>query len=138
MTKKIIAVVSAVLLLVCAFAGCAGTAVDLSTAILGTWVGEEEGLEVSYTFNADGTGSSEAMGMEVPITYTLDGESITIVADGTSAIEEMFGMTIEELLAMEALTQEDVDELIVTETTTVEMDGENLVLGGVTLTKAAE
>lgn len=138
MTKKIVAIVSAVLLLVCAFAGCAGTTVDLTTAILGTWTGEAEGVEITYSFNEDGTGYTEGMGVTVPITYTLDGNTITVVSDGAAAIEDMFGMTIDELLAAELLTQADVDELNTTETMAIDMDGENLVLDGVVMTKAAE
>lgn len=134
MVKKISVVLVAVMLLTCLFAACAD-ANSPEAKILGKWVGEESGFEVVYVFEEDGVGSSETLGMAIPITYEIDGDKITIVADGTSVMEDMLGMSIEEIA--EAGSLENPDELISTRTYTFEIKDDVLLLDGVEFTKEA-
>ncbi len=65
--------------------------IALGGDIVGTWVAEEEGVEITYTFNADGTGSIEMMGMAMEMTYTTEGTTITYTAtfEGESETETL-------------------------------------------------
>lgn len=134
MAKKISALLAIVMLLVCVFAAC-GTGTDLKTAIVGSWAGVEDGMDVVYNFNADGTGTGEGSGMVMDLTYTIEGNEITITLDTTGAVEDMLGMTIEELLDAGLVTQEDVDKLITTDTCTIAIKGDTLIMGGNTYTR---
>ncbi len=134
MAKKISAILAIVMLLVCVFAACS-SGVDPKTAIIGSWTGMEDGTECTYIFNGDGTGTAEGMGMEMEMTYSIDGNNITITLDTTGTVEDMLGMSIEELLDAGLVTQADVDELIVTDTATFKIKGDTLTMGGNTYTK---
>lgn len=67
---RILAVVMAVLMVSLCFVAC-------GNKLSGTYVGEEEGLEVSYTFKGDEV-TMEALGIEIKGTYEIDGDKITI------------------------------------------------------------
>lgn len=136
MTKKISVILAIVMLLTCVFAACGDKADSNNSAIVGTWTGEDEGIEVIYCFNADGTGYSEVWGMKVDLTYEIKGDEIVMVVDGTSMIEDMFGMTIDELLAEDYISESDLDGLITTESFSYSLDGDVLTIDGTEYTKA--
>lgn len=102
MTKRIFALIIAVLMLATVFAACGDKKDDNKTttttpvidtpvatlpvsdgpaaatdALQGSWGVTEEGMEIIYTFNGDGTGVVEMMGMALDMTYTIDGSSVT-------------------------------------------------------------
>ncbi len=135
MAKKISVILAIVMLLTCVFAACGGSSVDPKTAIVGSWAGVEDGMDVVYNFNADGTGTGEGSGLVMDLTYTIDGNEITITLDTTGAVEDMLGMTIEELLDAGLVTQADVDGLITTDTCTFSVKGDTLIMGGNTYTR---
>ncbi len=139
MTKKIISVLFAALILVCVFSACAdntgsGNEANEHSRFLGKWTGVDEGFDVIYVFEADGKGYSEALGLNLPVTYEVDGDNITITTDSTSTMEELMGMSVDELLAQGLL--EDVNDLITVQTGT--LDGETLIIDGTEYTKSAE
>ncbi len=134
MAKKISVILAIIMLFTCVFAACGNTA-DSKTAIVGSWEGVEEGIDVVYTFNADGTGTGEGSGMVMDLTYTIDGNEITITLDTTGAVEDMLGMSIQELLDAGLVTQADVDNLITTDTCTFSIKGDTLIMGGNTYTR---
>lgn len=49
-----------------------------NSSIVGTWIGEEEGESVEFTFNADGTGAMKVMGMSIDTTYKTEGEKLAL------------------------------------------------------------
>ncbi|MBE6737775.1 MAG: hypothetical protein E7566_03855 [Ruminococcaceae bacterium] len=59
--------------------------------IVGAWVAEEEGIEITYTFNADGTGSIDMMGIAMDMTYTTEGNTVTytVTFEGESETETL-------------------------------------------------
>lgn len=120
------------MLLTCLFTACAD-ANSPEAKLIGKWVGEESGFKVIYVFEEDGVGLSEVLGMSVPITYEIDGDKITIVADGTSVMEDMLGMSIEEI--DEAGLLENPDDLITTRIYTFEFKDDVLILDGIEFTK---
>lgn len=79
--KKVLALVIALILVVAVFAGCSKGGSD---AIVGKWAWEYEGLGevMSFTFNADGTGSMDAFGESESFTYTVDGNNVSMTVDG--------------------------------------------------------
>lgn len=79
--KKVFALALAVILVVALFAGCGKGG---SNKLVGTWAWEYEGLGevMSFTFNADGTGSLDAFGEGEPFTYTVSGDKISMTAEG--------------------------------------------------------
>ncbi len=133
MAKKISVILAVVMLIICIFAGC--SSVDVKTAIVGTWSGMEDDTAVVYVFNADGTGTAEAQDMVMDMTYSIKGAKITITLDTTGTVEDMLGMSIDELLAGGLVTQEQVDELIITDTVSFKIKGDTLTLGGYTYNK---
>ena len=50
----------------------------LSDSLVGTWTGIEKGISVSYTFNADGSGSMTAMGIPMQLSYTVNGNTLSM------------------------------------------------------------
>ncbi len=139
MTKKISVILAIVMLLTCVFAAC-GDKADSTTAspIVGTWEGEDEGFEVIYCFNADGTGYSEVFGMKVDLTYEIKDDEIVMVVDGTKMIEDMFGMTIDELLAEGYVSESDLSDLVTTQTFSYSLNGDVLTIDGTDYTKVTE
>lgn len=78
--KKVIAVLSAVLIIVMMFTGCSS-----SDRIVGSWRYTEQTIlnistERTYTFNKDGTGSAPVLAgtVNVDMTYTIEGDKLTI------------------------------------------------------------
>lgn len=135
MIKKLAAVLAAVMLITCIFAACGKESnPEGSNSFVGTWKGVDEGFDVVYAFEADGTGYSEALGMTIDLTYEIDGNKITITTDATSVMEDMMGMTVEEMLAEGML--EDTSTLITVQTG--ELNGDVLTIDGTEYTKAAE
>lgn len=139
MTKKISVVLAIIMLLTCVFAACGDK--DASTTstspIVGTWECEDDGYEVVYCFKADGTGYAEAMGYKLDIKeYEVKDNEIVMTLDGTSMIEEMFEMTVEELLESGYVSESDLEELIYTETFEYSLDGDVLTIDGLEMKKA--
>ncbi|MBR3972238.1 MAG: hypothetical protein IKJ83_05095 [Ruminococcus sp.] len=113
MTKRIFALIIAVLMIATVFAACGDKKDDdnkttttapavitpevtlpildgpaaASDALQGSWSVTEEGMEIIYTFNGDGTGTIEMMGMALDITYTIDGSSVTYTMSETGQSE---------------------------------------------------
>ncbi len=140
MTKKISVVLAIIMLFTCVFAACgkdsANTGKDSVNPVVGKWQGEDEGVEVVYCFEADGTGYSEVMGFTVDITaYEVKDGEIEMTIDGTSMIEDMFGMTIDELVESGYISESDLGELVYTETFEYSIDGDVLTIDGVECTK---
>lgn len=79
--KKVLALAIALILVVAVFAGCSKGG---SNAIVGKWAWEYEGLGevMSFTFNADGTGSMDAFGESEAFTYTVSGNTLNMTVDG--------------------------------------------------------
>ena len=125
MTKKISVVLAIIMLLTCVFAACGSK----STDITGTWafVNDESTI---FSFDGNGGGYAETDGIKMDLTYTIKGDEITINLDGTSALEEMTGMTMEEIEALGVLSEEDLAELKTTETFPFELKGDTLYLDG--------
>lgn len=124
--KKLIFVLAAVLLLACVFVSC-GSKTEYA-GILGKWVGEDEGFEVVYVFEKGGKGSSVALGLNLPITYEIDGDTITITADATETMEDMLGMTVQEMLDADML--DDPSSLITVQVLKFELKDDVLILDG--------
>ncbi len=122
--KKLSLVLAAVMLLACIFAACGSKAED--PGILGKWIGEEEGFEVIYVFEKDGKGYSETLGLDMAITYEINGDMIKITADATTTMEEMVGMTVQEMLDAELL--DNPSSLISVREYTFELNGDTLLL----------
>ncbi len=76
--KKVLALAIALILIVAMFAGCS------KGNIVGTWAWEYEGLGevMSFTFNADGTGSLDAFGESEFFTYTVTGNTVNMTLEG--------------------------------------------------------
>ncbi len=141
MIKKISAVLVIIMLFACAFAGCGGKETadaPVSNPIVGKWTGIDEGFEVIYVFNADGTGYSEVFGMKVDITdYSTTDNEITMTTDGTSTIEALFEMSIDDIIASGLATEENL-ELVTTETFSYSLDGDVLTIDGTEYTKVVD
>lgn len=82
--KKVIAMTLAAILVVTLFAGCAVFKKGGSNALVGKWVWEYEGLGevMSFTFNADGTGTMDALGDAVGFTYSANSTEIEMTLEG--------------------------------------------------------
>lgn len=78
--KKVLALAIALILVVAVFAGCSKGGNDL----VGKWAWEYEGIGevMSFTFNADGTGSLDALGESESFTYTVSGNTLNMTVDG--------------------------------------------------------
>ena len=141
MIKKISAVLVIIMLFACVFAGCGSKETadaPVNNPIIGKWTGIDEGFEVIYVFNADGTGYSEVFGMKVDITaYSTTDNEITMTTDGTSTIEALFEMSIDEIIASGLATEEDL-ELVTTETFSYSLDGDVLTIDGTEYTKVVD
>lgn len=137
MTKKISVVLAIIMLLTCVFAACGDKDASTNSAspIVGTWKGDDDGYEVVYCFKADGTGYSEVMGFTVDLTYEVKDTEIVMTIDGTSMIEDMFGMTIDELLESGYMSESDLGELVYTESFEYSFNGDVLTIEGVEYTK---
>ena len=72
--KKACGIVAVVLILCCMFSAC-----GKSEALVGTWTVSEDGIEMSFIFNSDGTGKITALGgiMTIEYAYKVDGNKIT-------------------------------------------------------------
>ncbi len=127
MVKKLAVILAAVMLFTCVFAACGE-----KNPFLGKWTGIDEGLEASYVFEADGKGYSQAIGLSVDFTYEIDGNKVTLTIDSTKLMEDMLGMTVEEMIAEGML--ESADELINVQTG--ELNGDVLTIDGTEYTKA--
>ncbi len=127
MTKKISVVLAIIMLLACVFAAC-GEKNNEENPLVGIWKND---AEVVYCFNADGTGYYEVMGFAVDFTYDVKDKEIIMEIDSTSMIEEMFGMTVDELLEGGYVSESDLDELKYTETFEYSLDGDVLTIDGV-------
>lgn len=102
MTKRIFALICAILMIATVFAACGDKKDDNKTttvapvvdtpvattpvldgpaaasdALQGSWSVTEEGIEVIYTFNGDGTGVVEMAGMAMDMTYSINGNTVT-------------------------------------------------------------
>lgn len=141
--KKISAILAIVMLFTCVFAACGekkadAPAADAAPAYIGTWAITEGGEEYVYSFNADGTGYCTTAGMTMDITYVDNkDDTLTITIDGTGMLEDMLGMTVEELLDGGLVTQADIDACIETVTVSYEAKGDSLFLDGDEFTKKA-
>lgn len=71
--KKLMAFVL-VLVMVTAFAGCGS-----SSGIIGEWKGEQDGLEMTFTFEKGGEGKVNFQGMSVDTTYETKGDNLTVI-----------------------------------------------------------
>ncbi len=97
--------------------------------IAGTWafVNDESTI---FSFDGKGGGYAEYGGIKMDLTYTINGDEMTVNLDGTSALEEMTSMSIEDILASGFLTEDDLAELKTTETFPFELKGDTLYLDG--------
>lgn len=71
--KKATAVIAAILMICCLLSAC-----GKSESLVGTWTISEDGIEMSFIFNEDGTGEISALAglMTVEYTYKVDGNNI--------------------------------------------------------------
>ena len=60
------------------------------SGLVGTWIGEEEGITVEYTFNSNGTGNVKLMEMSLETSYKTDGDKLLITMSllGTEQTQE--------------------------------------------------
>lgn len=60
------------------------------SGLVGTWYGEEDGISVEYTFNADETGSVKLMEMSIETSYKTDGDKLNLTMSllGTEQSQE--------------------------------------------------
>ena len=61
------------------------------SGIVGTWSVAQDGIEVTYTFNSDGTGSMTVLGIPVDMKYTTSGDTLKITVSffGQEDTQEM-------------------------------------------------
>lgn len=72
--KKAYGIVALMLILCCMLSAC-----GKNEALVGTWTVSEDGVEMSFIFNSDGTGEITALGglMKIEYAYKVDGNKIT-------------------------------------------------------------
>ncbi len=72
--KKSIAIIAVVLMLCCMLSAC-----GKNESLVGTWTVSEDGIEMSFIFDSDGTGEINALGglMKIEYAYKVDGNKIT-------------------------------------------------------------
>ena len=71
-TMRITACVLLAVVLLTALVSCGGS------SIVGKWTAEEAGVEMTFEFNADGTGKMGTMGMNVDTTWKVDGNKLSV------------------------------------------------------------
>ena len=55
----------------------ANTIINTTDPLTGSWYTSTDGIEATYTFNGDGTGSIDMMGIVLDMTYTTSGNTVT-------------------------------------------------------------
>lgn len=72
--KKIAAIVAVILMLCCMLSAC-----GKNESLVGTWTVSEDGIEMSFVFNSDGTGEIDALDglMKIEYAYKVEGNTIT-------------------------------------------------------------
>lgn len=55
--------------------------VACGSSIEGSWVYEEKGQKIIYTFEEDGKGEMSVLGIKVDMTYEVDGDEVTITTE---------------------------------------------------------
>jgi uncharacterized lipoprotein YehR (DUF1307 family) len=71
-TIRITACVLLAVVLLTAMVSCGGA------SIVGTWVAEEAGVEITMEFGADGKGKMGTMGMNIDTTYKVNGNTVEV------------------------------------------------------------
>lgn len=71
--------------------GSVGGSVSSSDPLKGSWSAEQDGVEMTFTFNGDGTGSVETMGVSMDTTYTISGNTVELTMSfmGESETQEL-------------------------------------------------
>lgn len=95
MTKRIFALLLAILMIASVFAACEdGKKTSKKDAVKdplkGTWSAAEDGYEMSFTFNGDGTGSLDVAGTSIDTTYKTQGTtlSVTMTYEGNTDTQD--------------------------------------------------
>lgn len=85
---------------------------DVDSSLIGSWVAEEDGVEMVFTFGADNKGSLSAMGMSMDMTWYVSGGKLYATVSFMGETEEMF---------------EGADYVVTANTLSITVDGETVV-----------
>lgn len=123
--KKILSIILTAVLCTTILIGCGGETptvnnepdkVDVSSSIVGIWVGEENGTKLPYQFNEDGTGTAAFF----PMTYTIEGNVITISISAFGKTET--GTATFDVKGNTITLEKDGETFVLTKTTLEELE----------------